>query len=421
MKQSTTKVRKTKTMKAKTPYKTTKNTTAKRRTKKNNQRSGLLSLLSRRSVSQRTSLLVFVLLFASIGAYFLFRTQAASPVTSSRMGVYRGSDGSAEVAKYESWIGHPVNYALDFLGRSPSDSTDPWNNIDNPGWWCNSWSSTKYTVVYSAAMLPNDTTTLAAGAKGDYNAHWKSFAQTMVNKGCGDAILRLGHEFNGKFYPWSAAGGNGQDKNYAAYWRQIVNTLRSVSGSNFQFDWCSLAGVDNQTNPENAYPGNEYVDIIGLDAYDTGAAGTTGEARWKAQKERVYGLNWHLDFAKRMKKPVSFPEWGITVPSGGQTYGGGDNPYYIQKMYEWMNALPATGPGSLAYHMYFEYDAKDGAHRLMNTQFPNASAKFKSLFGDSSSTPPPPTPPPSTTDTTAPTTRLHRHRTVSKHRIQLLC
>ena len=402
MKQFTTKIRKTNTTKARTATRA-KNSSTVKRTRKSSQRSGLDRLFSRNGLlTPRTSLLLFVLLFASVGAYLLFRTEAATPAASSRMGVYRGSNGSAEVAKYESWIGHPVNYALDFLGRSPEDSADPWNNIDNPGWWCNSWSSTKYTVVYTAAMLPNHSTTLAAGAKGNYNAHWKSFGQTMVNRGCGDAILRLGHEFNGKFYPWSAA--DGKDLDYAAYWRQIVNTLRAVPGQSFKYDWSPLAGVENGTNPENAWPGGDYVDIIGLDAYDTGRKGTSGAERWQTQLDRVYGLKWHKQFAESKKKPISYPEWGLSNPDKAD-FGGGDNPYYIQKMYEWMDALPATGPGSLAYQMYFEYDHKTGNARLMTGEYPNAAAKFKALFGgSSSSTPPPSTPPPATTDTTPPTT-----------------
>lgn len=361
-------------------------------TKKGKNTSGLAWLSQ---FSRRTRVYAFVMLFAIVGTIMLLSSFGATPNATSKMGVFRGSGKPDQTAEYEKWLGRPVTYVLDFVGRQPEDSTTPWATIDNPGWTCGQWANTKYSLVLSAAMLPTNSQTLAAGAKGEYNSHWKKFGEVMVNRGCDDAILRLGWEFNGLFFPWSAAGGNGQDKNYAAYWRQIVNTLRSVPGQSFKFDWCPLAGVDNQTNPENAYPGNEYVDIIGLDAYDTGVAGTTGEERWKAQKERVFGLNWHLAFAKKMNKPVSFPEWGITVPSGGKTYGGGDNPYYIQKMYEWMNALPASGGGSLTYHSYFEVDAHDGAHRLMLGQFPNSTAKFKQLFGVLPSTSPTDTTPPS--------------------------
>lgn len=44
-----------------------------------------------------------------------------------------------------------------------------------------------------------------------------------------------------------------------------------------------------------------------------------------------------------------------------------------------MNGLPDSGPGSLAYHAYFnEGTANDGNHALLH--FPNSEERFRSLF-----------------------------------------
>ena len=69
---------------------------------------------------------------------------------------------------------------------------------------------------------------------------------------------------------------------------------------------------------------------------------------------------------------MSFPEWGITVRFKDKL-GGGDNPNYITQSWKWITSH------NFAYAAYFEVDANDASHRLMTTQFPNASAEYKRL------------------------------------------
>jgi hypothetical protein len=288
------------------------------------------------------------------------------------LGVFRGSGRSDLIPAYESWLGRPVTHVLDYVGGMPEGSTDPWAKIDDPSWWCNRWAQSRWTPVFSVAILPTWDQTLAEGAAGAYDAHWDSFGRTMVARGCGSAVLRLGWEFNGKFYPWAAGG---KEAAFAAYWRRIVTVLRRVPGQAFRFDWSPLMGNTN-ADVEAAWPGDAYVDYVGLDAYD-GAPSSYKDRpaeRWNWQMTTRYGLAWHAAFAKAHGKPMTFPEWGVTLRYADDL-GGGDNPYYIAKMAEWFAANP------VAYAIYFEVDAKDAAHRLMTDQFPNASAKFLELFG----------------------------------------
>lgn len=281
------------------------------------------------------------------------------------LGVYRGSNPE-QVKQYESWVGAPISYAVDFIGRDPAKWT-----IDTPGWLARKWAATSYRPVISAAMLPNKNYTLEAGAKGDYNDHWKKFGDQLVKNGCPDAILRLGHEFNGKFFPWSAVS---KEQYYAVYWKEIVITLRNVPGQNFLFDWNPLAGVQS-VDVEKAYPGDAYVDIIGLDAYDTALPKHQGkpEQRWEYQLNRAYGLNWHAAFAEKHKKPMSFPEWSIRFKPDDRI-SGGDNPYYISNMWKWFKTH------NIKYAAYFEDDTNDGVqHRLMTGIAPKASAEYRRL------------------------------------------
>ena len=67
-----------------------------------------------------------------------------------------------------------------------------------------------------------------------------------------------------------------------------------------------------------AYPGDAYVDMIGMDVYDQSWVPDyqVPAARWRSFINGDWSLAWQRSFAASHRKPVSFPEWGITVRDG---------------------------------------------------------------------------------------------------------
>jgi hypothetical protein len=282
------------------------------------------------------------------------------------LGVYRGAASPAQVSAFGTWLGRSPNYALDFFAG------DTWAQIEAPDWWLNSWQGSGYNVEYSVPIIPSSGGSLQEGASGAYNSHFEKLAQTLLAKGQGNAILRLGWEFNGSWYHWYA----GDDPaSFAAYWRQIVTTMRAVAPG-LRFDWCPTLGANSmwKTGVDAAYPGDSFVDYIGTDVYDQswGSNYTDPAFRWNEFTTQQNGLNWVASFSSQHGKPITIPEWGLSRRSDG--HGGGDNAYFIQHMYDWINSH------NVAFQMYFEYDASDGSHRLMTTQFPIGSATYRQLF-----------------------------------------
>jgi hypothetical protein len=331
-----------------------------------------------------------VLVFAAGLSFSLVAAQAANP--SSTLGVYRGAANPSGVSAFTQWLGSPVSYAEDFL---PGDS---WSSIESPMWWLNAWQGRPYRMVYGVPIIPGTGGSLAAGASGAYNAHYQTLAQNLVSTGQGNAILRLGWEFGGSWYSWKVA--NATDAaNYAAYWRQIVTTMRAVA-PDLKFDWNPIAGWQ-PVDPASAYPGDAYVDYIGVDVYDQSwiADYANPVACWNDALKSQWGLTWHRDFAAAHGKLMSFPEWGVATRSDG--HGGGDAPYFIQQMTQWI------AQNNVGYHVYFAFDAPDGAHDLMDGSFPNSASAFKAAMSAAASgttTTTTTTVPTTTTTTTAPTT-----------------
>jgi beta-mannanase len=111
--------------------------------------------------------------------------------------------------------------------------------------------------------------TLALGATGAYNSHFITLAQNLIAAGESTAYLRLGWEFDGGSYAWSATTPPAE-ASFASYFQQIVTAMREVAGEKFRFVWNPDADAftTSDYNVPLAYPGDAYVDDIGLDAYD---------------------------------------------------------------------------------------------------------------------------------------------------------
>ncbi|KQP17924.1 glycoside hydrolase family 26 protein [Pseudorhodoferax sp. Leaf267] len=292
---------------------------------------------------------------------------AAATDMASSLGFYLGPgcNGTARVPLTEKWLGRRPARAIDFF------SNESWAQLvsaANRGSRC--WQATGLQMTFSVPMLPKDgSSTLAEGAQGAYNEHFVKVAQTLVQNGYADAVVRIGWEFNHSWFPWRAAQ---NPEAWVTYWRQIVTAMRSVPGAQFRFDWCPAWGK-GELDPEDVYPGDEYVDIIGLDIYNVSWNPRNAQDRWTLKRTYTNGLEWHRKFAASRGKPVSFPEWGTGKRPDGR--GGGDDPYYIQKMTDWIQN------SNLAYHNYWDYGARDFNGTISNGNMPNSEGEFLRILG----------------------------------------
>jgi hypothetical protein len=86
--------------------------------------------------------------------------------------------------------------------------------------------------------------------------------------------IRFAHEMNGSWYPWAAGENGNTSADYVAAWRHVHHLFTLAGATNAQWLWSPNALLGNQTaaNYERLYPGNAWVDDIGLSAYGQGAS-----------------------------------------------------------------------------------------------------------------------------------------------------
>ncbi len=335
-------------------------------------------------------------------------TAPASQPAAPQIAAYRWAAQPQNVDAFAQWLGVDTVWGEEFMAH------EKWDSFHYPDWFMGTWSKWVQAkegrrLILGVPILPGawdrsgpsggmdakKPVSLAAGARGEYNGHYKALAAKLVQYKLGNSILRLGWEFNGGWYTWRAAG---QEKDWVEYWKQIVTTMRAVPGAEkLEFCWNPTQSW-LQFPADKAYPGDDYVDYVGIDSYDQSWAkdtypfpeGATPEQILARQKKAWYdvilngthGLKFWVDFAKKHNKPFALPEWGLCRRP--DKHGGLDNVFYIEQMHQFIND-PAN---NVAWHCYFDVQAPDVAHQVSpglkgneKTEFPKASARFRELFG----------------------------------------
>jgi hypothetical protein len=327
-----------------------------------------------RTLAVTTSVL---LAFVAVGC-----SSNQTAVNSLLEGAYVGPANPSGIAAFAAATGTHPTIASEYL---PNGSG--WAGMDGSGggrlsWmFANGWTGSPYTLSLAVPIIPTDSAgnavgTLATGATGAYNTYFVTLAQTLVAAGESNAYLRLGWEFDGPSCAYCATTPT-DEANYATYFQQIVTAMRSVGGENFKFVWnpdLSVFQPNSTYDVALAYPGNAYVDYIGLEVYDR--SWVTPQTPTNAWNKRLPALTAAHQFAAARGKPLAIPEWGVTICPDG--HGLGDDPLYINNFTAWMKD-PAN---DVAYESYFDVVGSDGINaKITGIDFPNSLKAFSANMG----------------------------------------
>lgn len=352
--------------------------------------------LKKHTIYKFSLIFVLVQLFSLISPLLIIKSPIVNAAAGNRawetLGLYTWYSSVADFEEFENLLGRPVKFIDANFDFKSNGSDKPCRNTggnlysffggggSRPGE--PDWTTRKdVTMAVTTPLVCADDKALARDpayrkkffdevAAGVHDDYYEKIATTMLEAGHGNSIIRLGHEPD-LGYPWSYK--DGLHREYEKAWLHARSVMKSIA-PNLLFDYQG-DGSFHSTNPAtgvsyaDSVPGVlQAADIIGIDKYD--------RSPWDSIKTQLDNTR---TLAQKYGKPMSIPEWGLWSSVGSN--GNGDNPQYIQNMYDWINSAPASGPGSIVYHSYFN------GHKEANLdQYPNAKAKFIELFGDGSGT-----------------------------------
>jgi Glycosyl hydrolase family 26 len=289
--------------------------------------------------------------------------------------------------------GITYNCFLTYANADPAwvDWVSPWNT--RPGSlggfpaWVNA-DPTRHQMIETMNLAPDATIIAdpnwaqdcAANVSGttafpsSISTYATQLATTMVARGFGYTVMSFGAEMNGTWNRDSIGNTVAAQQAWAQCYANIVTAMRSVPGANFLFEWAVNANYRN-IPLANYYPGNAYVDLIGIDAYD--ASGVTlppvgDPTRFAALAAEPLGLNAVRDFAVAQGRPLSIPEWGLMTPTASNN-GGGDDPAYVTAMANFVKS------NDMAFQSFF--NSGDAGTLALGSTAPLATAAYVNAFG----------------------------------------
>ncbi|MEL7656221.1 MAG: glycosyl hydrolase, partial [Bacillota bacterium] len=151
---------------------------------------------------------------------------------------------------------------------------------------------------------------------GKYDIYLKNYANEVVKYG-EPILFRLGNEMNGDWCVYSSHHTSKDTEIFKAFYRYIYQIFADEGAENVIWVWNpnGKAFPDFKWNDELCYyPGDEYVDVIGMTSYNTG---TYYEGETWTEFDSVYD-SLYEKYIDRYEKPLMITEFSSSSVGGNK-------------------------------------------------------------------------------------------------------
>ena len=283
-------------------------------------------------------------------------------------GAHTGNELATQAA-FEDFRGRPLDLSMYFVDR-----TQGWSGLVAPQWLMDLTAPLQTRLVLSIPLYPEDGNNQAC-ATGAYDSEWRKLGPFLQRNGRGDSIIRLGWGPNDSNHYWVA---DADPADWVACFQHAADAIRATGpGLQIAWDFDDSAATGSTTlDPYSAYPGDDYVDYIGLEAFDMSPP-VYDEAAWQAKCNSPSGLCKVIEFARARGKRVGLSEWAIvSCFDDTPERNGGDNPFYIAKMFETFSA----NAGVMGFEIYYQNSGEACSLISTGNEHPNSAAKYQELY-----------------------------------------
>lgn len=151
---------------------------------------------------------------------------------------------------------------------------------------------------------------------GKYDAYLKNYARAVVNSGA-PVLFRLGNEMNGDWCVYSSHHTSKDTDIFKAFYLYVYRIFQQAGADNVIWVWNpnGKAFPDFKWNDELCYyPGDEYVDVIGMTSYNTG---TYYESETWMEFDQMYD-SLYRKYAGLYEKPLMITEFSSSSVGGSK-------------------------------------------------------------------------------------------------------
>ncbi|GAA4963782.1 hypothetical protein GCM10023205_29660 [Yinghuangia aomiensis] len=200
---------------------------------------------------------------------------------------------------------------------------------------------------------------IVAGKFDDYITTW---ANGIKNLGYPVGI-RFAHEMNGYWYPWAVqANGNTADQ-YIQAWRHVHDIFERAGATDVTWVWSPNRDYENAAPLKSVYPGDDYVDWIGLSGY----YGTKGAEKY---------MSFDEIFRPTLRQLREFTSRPVVITETGAVDFDHKKASWIQEMFR---QLPGD-PDIIGVIWYEARKEREADWRIANS--PDAAAAYRQGMED---------------------------------------
>jgi hypothetical protein len=204
----------------------------------------------------------------------------------------------------------PLN-AIAARGMLPIVSWEPWD-YRLPG---NASSSGDQPAYRLAAIID--------GTYDEYIRAWASGVAALPYP----VVMRFAHEMNGFWYPWCEQSNGNRPGQYVAAWRHVHDIFTDAGAANVTWLWSPNVTYPGAATLATLYPGDSYVDWIGLSGY----YGTAGRESY---------IGFDDIFGATLAELTAITSRPVVITETGATNATGQRARWITEMFERLPSYP---------------------------------------------------------------------------------
>jgi beta-mannanase len=166
-------------------------------------------------------------------------------------------------------------------------------------------------------------------------------------------MVRWGHEFNGNWYPWGIANNSSDPSLYVRAYRHVHDLVRASGATNVQWIWAFNNGSTpdaGYNDPAASYPGDAYVDWVGIDGYNWGYGPS-----WDPTGNHWVSFASAFDSSYAKARSIA-PHRPVTVSEYASSEDGGNKAQWINDM---NTALQSGRYPDLKMLVYFDQNKEE--------------------------------------------------------------
>ena len=188
---------------------------------------------------------------------------------------------------------------------------------DNPGFQTSAMNSyLQRGEVPMIAWLPDGTISSSSSfdrtvANGSYDSFINQWAQAAAAWGH-PFYLRFCWEMNGNWQPFSPGIGGNTSADFVAMWQHVHNLFVQDGATNVRWVWSPNVEYTGSTPYASVYPGDSYVDWVGVSGYNDGP---TDQWHYWTSLHDVFAQSY-ADLTAMTTKPMLIAETSSTEVGG---------------------------------------------------------------------------------------------------------